>query len=293
MSMDIRYAGRVALLFSLITACSSVAAPRVESTPVTVAVKGQPLMVRARVTDAARPVKSVILYYSTSRDAAPFEVAMTSADSGSYFGSIPASVTSELKSFTYYVAAENSVGEMTETKWNTVSVRESKPGDVPATGAGAVEKARPKWVTPALIAGGVALATGGALIAANSGDSGGGSGGGSIDLNEAAGTYSGEVNLRTEAPGGTPVLTTRPCSIAIARDGTVTSSTLHEGATLNGRISGNTFVLAAPVNEPDLTGEVRYLGTVVDNRIVGTIQGSATSAAGTTVYGGIFSAVKP
>ncbi len=293
MSANLRWVWKACFLLLLTVAVPAGASPRIEHTPVGIAVKGQPLMVRVRVTDAARPVKSVMLYYSTGRDAAPFEVAMTSADSGSYFGSIPASVTGELKSFTYYVAAENSVGEMTETKWNPVNIREPKPGDMPAAGAGSAEKARPKWVTPALIGGGVALAAGGALIVASSSDSGGGGGSGSIDLDEAAGTYSGEVSLRTEPPGGTPTLATRACAITIARDGTVTSSTLHEGANLSGRISGNSFVLAAPVTEAGLTGEVRYLGTVVDNRIVGTIQGSATAVGGVTVYGGIFSAVKP
>lgn len=293
MSMNLRRTWKASFLVLLTATIPAWAAPRIEHTPVGVAVKGQPLMVRARVTDAARPVKSVVLYYSTGRDAAPFEVAMTSADAGSYFGSIPASVTGELKSFTYYVAAENSVGEMTETKWNTVNIREPKPGDLPAAGSGSAEKARPKWVTPALIGGGVALAAGGALIVANSSDSGSGGGGGGLDLNKAAGTYSGDVNLRTEPPAGAATLATHPCSIIIARDGTVTSSTLHEGANLSGRISGNTFVLAAPVSEVGLTGEVRYLGTVVDNRIVGTIQGSATAADGVTVYSGIFSVVKP
>ncbi|MBP7276054.1 MAG: hypothetical protein KBA51_07610 [Kiritimatiellae bacterium] len=295
-----KYSGmwKATTLAVLAMALPAWAAPRIEHTPVTVAIKGQSLVVRARVKDAQRPVKSVILYYSTGRDAAPFEVGMTPADPGSYFGTIPGSVTSDLKSFTYYLAAENSVGEMAETKWTTVQVREPRPGDAPAGGATAGGKERPKWVTPALIAGGVALAAGGALIAVNASDSGddgdGGGGGGGLDLDQAAGTYTGEVTLRSEPPGGgVPTLTTRAFSIGVARDGAVSSATIHEGATLTARISGNTFVLAAPISEAEQSGEVRYLGTVVENRIVGTIQGSATSADGVTVYGGIFSAVKP
>ena len=286
--------GKTAALAVLATSLSVWAAPRIEHTPVTVAVKGQSLVVRVRVTDSARPVKSVVLYYSTGRDAAPFEVAMTPADPGSFFGTIPGGVTSGLKSFTYYIAAENSVGEMAETPWATVQVREPRPGDAPAGRTGAEGQERPTWVTPALIAGGVVLATGGALIVANSSDSGGGGGDdGSVDLEKAAGTYTGEVNLRSEPPGGAPVLTTRACAITLARDGTVSSANLHLGATLTARLSGNSFVLVAPINEEGQTGEVRYIGTLVDNRIVGTVQGSSTSVEGVTVYGGIFSAIKP
>lgn len=288
--------GRCALAVLMFGALAARAAgPRIEHTPVTVIVRGQPLVVRARVTDPSRPVRSVTLYYSTARDAAPFEVSMNPTAPGSYIGTVPENVLSGLTQIAYYLAAENNIGAMSETPWHTVAIRTPQPGEAPppGTGEGAVGQERPKWVVPALIAGGVALAAGGALIAANSSSSGGGGGGG-LDLQKAAGTYAGEVSLREQPPGDLPEqLTTRACRITLAPDGGLTTSDLHQGKTLNGRLSGNSFVLSTTVERGGSSGEIRYLGTVVDNRIVGTIQGSVVAAEGTYVFSGIFSAVKP
>lgn len=271
---------------------AAMAAPKIEHTAVTVQVRGQPMTVRARVTDAHRAIKSVIFWHSASKDAAPFEEPMSLTSPGCYVCTVPENIFAEQGEISYYISAENIVGEMSETPWHKVSIRTPQPGAVPAPGGKTQE--RPKWVVPALIAGGVALAAGGALIAANSGgDSGGGGSSGSLDLEKAAGTYTGEVSLRTEPPGGPAALATQACTITVARDGTVSSSDLRAGSNLTAKISGNSFVFVAPVAESGLTGEIRYVGTVVDGRIVGTLQGSATGSAGQTLYGGIFSAVKP
>jgi hypothetical protein len=223
----------------------------------------------ARVTDPSRPVRSVTLYYSTARDAAPFEVSMNPTAPGSYIGTVPENVLSGLTQIAYYLAAENNIGAMSETPWHTVAIRTPQPGEAPPPG------------------------TGEGAVGQDSSSSGGGGGGG-LDLQKAAGTYSGEVSLREQPPGDLPEqLTTRACRITLAADGGLTTSDLHQGKTLNGRLSGNSFVLSTTVERGGSSGEIRYLGTVVDNRIVGTIQGSVVAAEGTYVFSGIFSAVKP
>jgi hypothetical protein len=52
-------------------------------------------------------------------------------------------------------------------------------------------------------------------------------------------------------------------------------------------------VLVAPVYVEGPDGEVRYVGTVVDNRVVGTIEGSFGTGTNTVLVSGTFSAVKP
>jgi hypothetical protein len=233
-------------------------------------------------------LKSVKLFYSISRDAAPFEVPMTESSPGSFIGAVPENILSGVSQFTYYIAAENSVGAVSETRWNTVAIRVPKAGEIPPAGDGKSPGARPKWVVPSLIAGGVALAAGGAIIASNSG---GGDGGGSVDPKDVAGTYIGECSLRTKPPDGDTTLDSQLCTIKIAPDGTVTSRDLYPGVAMTGKLTGDSFVLVATVNSGSLTGEIRYVGTVVDTRIVGSIQGTASSADGVTVYDGIFNAV--
>ena len=61
---------------------------------------------------------------------------------------------------------------------------------------------------------------------------------------------------------------------------------------MSARLSGVNFVLSAPVVERNLNGEIRYVGTVVDTRIVGTVEGSATTPSNTVRYSGAFNATK-
>lgn len=261
------------------------AAPVIEHTPISVAVRGQPLIVRARVQDTQRAVRSVMLYYSTSRDAAPFEVKMEATGPEAYLGTIPDNVLAALSQLTYYIAAENDQGATTETKWFNVKI-ESPRGGAPAAAGGE----RPKWVVPALVAGGVALAAGGALIAANSGDDGGGGGGGTPSP-DVEGTYTGTSTIYTES-GASSSITNSSFRLTISSSGGVSAKDLRPGSSLSGQMSGSNFVLTEPVQEGDLSGEIQYVGTVVDGRVVGQIQGSAGSASASVRYTGTFSGVR-
>ncbi|MCX7818120.1 MAG: hypothetical protein N2652_02770 [Kiritimatiellae bacterium] len=256
------------------------AAPQIEHTPVTVGVKGEPLMIRAKVDGRGRAVRAVQLHYSTSRDAAPFAVPMQSTGAGVWVGTIPAGVLAVLDRVSYYISAEDDRGATAETPW--VAVRLQAP-------SGEAARERPGWVTPALIGGGVALAAGGVAVwAANSGD---GDGGGDVP-GGAPGTYVGTATRCQTLTGAAPTCETRPATIRIADDGTVSSSDLHPGVAMQTRLSGTGFVLTAPVRVPGTDGEVRYIGTLVGGRIVGSIEGSAGSGTNTVLYSGTFSAAK-
>lgn len=270
-------------------AWASVRGPLVEHTPVQVTARGQPLTVRARVRENGRPVKSVTLFYSTSRDAAPFEVPMQDTGAGMYIGTIPANMFQSLSSVLYYLAAEDTVGESTDTPWATVRVQ----GEAPAGGADDTPKAgeRPRWVTPALIAGGAAAVIGGAVLLSDSGGNDSGSGGSSADH---AGDYTGAVELTMVEGAGAPVTTRHGADFTVGADGTIVSANLHTGQNLTGHISGGDFVLRATVDDGGFSGDIRYLASIGSGRIAGgNIVGSATNADGVKrAYSGSFSAVR-
>ncbi len=262
---------------------ATLAAPVIEHTPVDVGVRGQPLMIRARVDGRGRPVKSVTLFYSTAKDAAPFSVPMQSGGAQTWVGTIPGGVSAALSQLSYYIAAEDDRGATAETPWYVVKLQEPTATGAPAS--------QPAWVKPALIGGGV-LAAGSiaaAVIAANSGGDGGSGGPSPGDL---AGQYIGTVTRCQALSGAPPSCESHGCTIRIATDGTVSSSDLHPGQSMQTRLSGQNFVLTAIVRAPGRDGEVRYIGTVVGTRIVGTVEGSAGTGTNTVVYSGTFSAVK-
>ena len=63
--------------------------PVISHTPVRVAVKGQPLGLRAVVRDAGGTVTGVSAYYAASRGMTPFRLDMSTAGAGIWYGSIP------------------------------------------------------------------------------------------------------------------------------------------------------------------------------------------------------------
>ena len=81
-------------------------------------------------------------------------------------------------------------------------------------------------------------------------------------------------------------------TITIDSSGGVSTDTLYPGQRLTGRLSGGNFLLTATDQTAGRTGEIQFVGTLIDTRIVGSIQGSATTAAGTGTYSGTFNAVK-
>lgn len=291
---------------ALVSSASAQAKPlTLQHTPVTVAIRGQPLIVRAQVAAGSRAIKSVTLFYSTSRDAAPFGVAMQPAAGGMYIGSVPDNVLAGLEQLSYYIAAEDAVGATTETAWFTVRVKTAQPGQTGPERGGAVSGAesgqRPGWVTPALVAGGVLLVGGAVAIAAGSGGGGGGDDGGdgggggtntTTNTTSYVGKYVGSATACEEVTGSAPACTSHGVQIKISTGGTVSSSDLHPNATMESSLSGVNFVLIGPVVNNGRSGEIRYIGTVVDGRIVGSIEGSATAPTGTVHYTGTFNAIK-
>ena len=179
------------------------AAPTIAHDPITVAERGKPLGVRATVRDAGARVEGAWLHYSTSRGATPFRAAMASSGAGTWFATIPGHLVGPGPELQYYVQAENADGESSETEWFKVRVVDSgvPPEAIPAASdvarqaqRQAQEAARPapapppapprstrhRYLVPAAVIAGGAVAVGGAyaIVEKNSGGSGGGGGGG-------------------------------------------------------------------------------------------------------------------
>lgn len=266
-----------------IAGVAAAAVPRIEHTPVTVGMRGQPLMIRARVVAQGPAVKSVTLHYSASRDAAPFAVPMQATTGEAYIGTIPAGIVGSVETLTYYLSAEDAVGATAETPWTTVRIQ--------GTAGSAVSSGRPGWVKPALIGGGVVLAAGAAaiIIDQSGGSSGGGGGGIPADV---PGTYRGSSTQCETLSGAPPVCDTRIFSVTIGTDGKVSSSSLRPGVTMETQLSGSSFVLSSRVKATGTDGEIRYAGNVSDGRLFGSIEGSSGSGTNAVVYTGAFSANK-
>ena len=263
---------------------------RIEHSPVTLAVQGQDVLFRAQVFPGTLPIKNVTLFYSVSRDAAPYKVTMHDTGSGWFTGSITADMAAGLKQIPYYIEARDKGDSTAETPWSTIVV---KNADSPATGAAPKADKGSSWTKPALIAGGVVLAGGAALALASGGGGGGGSSSSSdSSTTNTAGTFGGSVTLCVQPPASSSTCSAHPMTIRIDENNLVSSDTLYEGKHLEGRLSGANFLLLTTVTTTNGTGEIQYLGTVINNRIAGSIQGTLTTDTGTGTYSGNFNAVK-
>ena len=130
--------------------------PMIKHEPVTVAVRGQPITILANVTDDSGLVKSATLFYSASKDAAPFRSPMKSSGTSLYYGTIPAGVISSVNSISYYIEALDYVDATQETAWHTIAIKdatapvktaEPRPVDVSASQAQARESSGPSAVS--------------------------------------------------------------------------------------------------------------------------------------------------
>lgn len=275
--------------------------PIIRHEPVTLAQDGQPLTVRAFVSDDSGQIRSVTLFYSTSRDAAPSRVAMENSGAGSFFGTIPPAMLVGGRTIAYYIEALDLSNAATETPWYAITVRSAGDTSTPAfnpntaTSSAALPPAeRPFWRHPAVLAGGAALVVGGTVAAIALGGGGGGGGGGGATTNAFAGLYTGSATRCFELAGAPPFCNTWPITITIDASGTVRSDNLHPGASLQAVINTDTFVLSAPVSDTNSSGNIRYVGTAYSNgRISGYIEGAATTASGTNgAYSGAFNALR-
>jgi hypothetical protein len=268
--------------------------PLIKHQTVTVAVQGQSLAMRATVTSES-PIKSVTLYYSTSKDVAPFKVQMQSAGAGLYVAAIPANLVSRASQVTYYMEATDAGGLTAETPWYVVKIQMPQVGAAPAarTGSTVTNEEESLWQKPYVIGGGVLL-VGGGLAAVLAGSSHGDDGSPST-TNAAAGTYVGSATLTQEVTGQSPSNSTHGMTITIDAAGGVDSKDLYEGQDLRGILSESyAFTLTATINGTNLTGLIQYTGSVAGNSISGSAGGTfQTTPAGTNgVYYGSFNAVK-
>jgi hypothetical protein len=287
--------------------------PVIKHQPVTAAVRDQPVTVLATVTDDSGNVKSVTLFYSLSKDAAPFRAMMKSSGTATYYGTIPASMVGGADTLSYYIEALDFADNTQETPWYTIRIK--SPG-APAKAApaattpaaqtvpgGAAAPVAPSQPAPdrdrssllgmGIIAGGAAAVLGGALLMSKS-DSGGSDSSSSTDTNSGvqAGAYIGSVTECVTYPGQAPACSSHAMTVDVRADGIVRSETLREGTLMEAPLNGKDFTLVAPLvgTGTNQAGSVMYSGTVINRRIVGSISGNATSASGNGVFSGTFSA---
>jgi hypothetical protein len=265
-------------------------APVIKHQPMTVAIQGQSIAMRATVTgDIA--VKSVTLCYTTSKDIAPFKLPMQGAGAGLYVATIPANLIARASQVSYYIEALDDNGQTTETQWYVVKVQAPQAGAKPEGTA----QEESFWTKPAVIGGGVLLLGGAtAAVLANSSKSHNDSSSSSSTPDAAdVGTYIGSVTISREISGQTPTYSTQGTTITIAANGAVSSDTLFETQHLQSNLSGSQFTLTATVSETNLTGQIQFVGSVASGRISGSVGGTAHTTSGTnSVYYGTFYAVK-
>ncbi len=276
-------------------AMADAAATTIRHEPVRMALPGQSIGIRAAI--AGTPPRSVSLFFTPSRDVAPFRLPMRASGEGVYAVTIPELNLAGLREVYYYIEARDANDGITETPWYTITIH--TPADTADAAAAPVKPVAAssdggnRWVKPTLIGAGV-LAAGGITYAIIDGNSGGGGGGGDNEPvpPSVSGTYSGTSTTCTQLPSGDTSCENRGFTLTISDTGDVSSNDLRQGETMRGKMSGNSFILVAPVNQDGYTGEIQYLGTVVDQRVVGSIQGSASGDAGVVTFSGSFSGIK-
>ncbi len=258
--------------------------PAIDHAPVSVSARGQPVIIRAKAT-APAGVRSLNLYCSVSSDAAPFKIPMQSSAGNMYVGAIPNNMIQNVAQVSYYLEAFDNRGEMTETPWYVVKIREPEV-NAPVDAGGGGDAGTPAWVIPAAIAGGAAVVGGAVLIASRSSGGGSSDDGGEIYR----GNYIGNATACYQPPGSNNACSTHAIIITITQDNKVYSDTLRPGDHLETYLTGTEFAFTVPIRDAEQTGSVLYTGTVVDRKIVGTMDGSVDTPGGVGLYNGTFMA---
>jgi hypothetical protein len=93
-------------------------------------------------------------------------------------------------------------------------------------------------------------------------------------------------------PGKPLSCTTTPVAIVIDQNGGVFSDSLIDGRVVSGSLSGSSFTVGGSTSSSNLVSDLSFNGSVVDNRIVGTVTGSAQSTTNSGSYSGSFTAGK-
>ena len=278
---------------------------KINHTPVTWAVKGQALTLKARITGGVGGIDNVTLFYALFRDAAPFRVAMASSGMDTYVGTIDAGLLSGVENISYYIEAMDREGTVEETPWYDVKFKNPEVAPVSRTGTNPYGGSSPSpsneegtsALTIGLIAGGAVAVAAGAYFISDSGssdsdgDGGGGGGGGTTTTN--AGNYAGNSTLCRTSPDQGTTCETTAATFVIDSAGKIFSDTLSPGRSLTGTVSGNEFSLVADLtgSVEGLTGTAVYTGTVLSGtRIVGTITGNYDIFGVPGTFSGTFSA---
>ena len=211
--MDVKMKTMAVALVAVLLATPGFGAPTIAHEPIPVAVKGQPLGVRATVRDAGARVEAVSLFYASSRGMTPFRAAMSSSGAGIWYATVPGHMIGPGSQLFYYLQAENADGETAETDWQTVKVVESgvAPAAIPAASdvarqaqraaeptktetpspvppaAGKANKS--KYLVPMAVIAGGAVAIGGAIAIADDNSGGGGGGSGTVTNGNFGGNF--------------------------------------------------------------------------------------------------------
>ena len=305
--------------------------PAISHDPVRVAVKGQPLGLRAVVRDAGGRVTGVSVYYAASRGMTPFRLDMNTAGAGIWYGSIPGHLIGPGNELLYYVHAENDEGETAETGWTTVKVVEDGVGadQMPRAGEvaqnaqrAAAEKAgqagsgggagqtegkkaaeakegggsKRYWVPVAIVAGGAAAIGGGIALASGGGGGGGhggGGGGGGATVTNA--NYGGSYTLAFK-PSASEALPAGDSGLVnvYVKDGRVQVAGLWGGEVFETEQNGNTFTAVADVGARGTLPAAHLIvtGETESSRCSGRVDGYSTDPAAPGDFSGTFETTK-
>ena len=244
--------------------------PTIVHDPIKVAEKNAPLGVKASVHDAAARVETVSLFYASSRGMTPFRSPMTSSGAGVWYGTIPAHMMGPGAQMLYYIQAENADGETKETEWQTVKLVDAgvAPAAIPSATAVAQQAQRQaapavqgapapapaaktgkaKYLVPAAIIAGGAVAIGGALaIVSHNGGGGGGDGGnGTITNANFGGDY--DVCFAPTSVSNTATVCDTGLVNVYVKQGQVEIVGLWGAEVLTGSLNGNVFSVVKGVS---------------------------------------------
>lgn len=260
--------------------------PVIRHSPPRTALRGRSLVLRAQVTPGSAPIRSVTLYGTSSRDAAPFPLPMSDAGAGAYVVTVPGSLVGEGDEFTYYIEALDTLEAAGETPWHSVRLRSPTRED-PPDASGEETRRRAGWVTPTLIAGGATVVVGGVALAARRSSGSSSSDNGTPEPGRLSGTVT--RILRVEQS----TVESHGFTLIITADGRIRSDDLHPNRSMEATMTGSTFVLVADVAVDGMQGQIRYTGSVARDQVAGSIDGEITGADGRRgTYSGSFSGMR-
>ena len=268
---------------AVVLAVSATAKPVIVHDPVRVAVKGEPLGLRATVRDAGGRVSGVSVFYASSRGMTPFRRDLTTTGAGIWFGTIPGHLIGPGSNLFYYVHADNLEGESADTDWITVRVIEpgmtaenmpsvqsvARESQRAASAAAAADRgqagapAEPEasasdrgkyWIPAAVIVGGAAAIGGGIALANHSSGGGGGDGGGGSGGTVTNGNFGGNYSVCFE-PADTATNALTVCDSGLVNVYVEGSSVqvvgLWGGEVLYSTLNGSAFTAVADVAARD------------------------------------------